>query len=151
MIRMGICWCKPGMMSQCTAPDIHAQELCDYFNNSLGSRKCMHLCENIDNHCDCQKAQDFARAHGVRTPDDISVPETEEFELRIDDFIEPEKRCDKCILYACSYVIHENHQAAGRGGLTMEDLEKIANKCPDYDDEKSMQQKINQSLRGNNP
>lgn len=151
MLKLGISWCKPGMMSQCTAPDRHSQEICDFYDNSLGSRRCMHRCEHMNNHCDCVAAQKFAVQYGVRSPDDVRVPEIEELELNIETMIEPEKSCDKCILYACSYVIHENQQASGRGGLTMDDLAKIAAKCPDYDSEESMQQKINQSLRGNNP
>ena len=153
MIKMGICWCKPGVMSRCTALCREDQKICDYYDNSYGSDKCMHRNEMLNNHCWSVEAQRFAIEYGVRTPEDIELPELEEEEMVLDlsEAFDDDRRCDNCILYACSYIISENSQAQPRGGLTMSDLEIIAKKCPDFESEASMQSKINQSLRGTLP
>lgn len=147
---LGPCFCKPGLMSQCTA-DRSGQKKCRFYEKSMVADKCMYCIENLNNHCDSHNAQ----VNGYQ-PDTVgSFRESfEEDLIDLTELVEKkivERNCTKCILYACSYIIHENQQAQSRGGLNHSDLTVIANKCPDYDDEDTMQQKINQSLRGHKP
>ena len=157
MLKMGICWCKLGMMAQCTAESVDQQEMCDFYDSSIGVHKCMNLNTSMRNHCWSKDAQKFSAQYGVRDMNN-PAPVAEE-ELCIDDFIEDEapegefngRRCDNCILYACSYVIHENQMAQSRGGLTMSDLEKIAAKCSDYCDEATINASVQAIQRGTRP
>lgn len=139
-LKKGICWCKLDVMAQCTAPDVNHQELCDFWIKHSYANRCSNFNPNLNNHCWSQEAQKFSAEFGVRTMDNPAPIEEEE--LCIDDFVEEEpegefdgRRCDNCILYACSRVIKENQNAAPNGGLTMADLQIIADSCPDYCDD----------------
>lgn len=152
MLKFGICWCKTGVMAQCTAPNYDDQQRCDYFDKSLGEYRCMHRNERMFRHCWSQKAQAFSRENGVVTPDDVELPDEEE--LNIDDFVElkaPQRSCHDCILFTCSRIIHENQMAQSRGGLTNQDLINIANTCVDYCDEAMINQTVSRIQRGIKP
>lgn len=150
-MRMGICFCQPGVMSQCVATDVSEQRMCDYWNRSDTANRCMHVNESMDNHCWSPEAQYFGREHGVIRPtDDMNLLEEEEISLVA--MVENNGRtCIDCILYTCSYVIREQQAAQPLGGLTAQDLINMAANCAEYDDEASMNARIAQSLRGNNP
>lgn len=151
MSREIICFCQNGLMSQCKAPSHPESVACHFYEKSAVADRCMFFIESINDHCDCYKAQMF----GYHPPGSGLYEEEEEEELLLDlsefDMDEQPKSCVDCILYTCSYVIHENTQAQPRGGLTHHDLVKIAAKCPDYEDEESMKAKINMIQRGNIP
>jgi hypothetical protein len=135
-------------MSQCTA-DRPEQSGCRFYEKSMVADRCMHCIESISNHCDSHKAQMYGH-HPHGNPDFHE----EELLVDLDEFLEedkPARSCINCILYTCGYIIHENQQAQPRGGLTHDDLVKIAGRCEEYEDEQTMQQKINLSLRGINP
>ena len=143
------CFCKKGIMSQCTVSRPE-QVACRFYEKSMVADRCMNVDENLSNHCWCPKAQAYGYyPHGR---DDYMEEELLLEEAELDEYIEPRaKSCIDCILYTCSYVISENTQAQSRGGLNHDDLVKIASKCPDYEDEETMQAKINMSLRGHRP
>jgi len=108
----------------------------------------MNFLEEMDNHCWSVDAQAFGREHGVVIPDNIP----DEVEISLDEETPTsERNCVNCILYACPHITHENSMAQSRGGLTIEDMANIAAKCAEYDDEETMQRKINQSLRRISP
>jgi len=153
-LKLGICWCKPGIMAQCTAPDAEHQQLCDFWDESSDSLKCLNNDSIVENHCYSPEAQAFGREHGVVTPDDIDIPDEVEEELDIEDLIIPSPRsCRDCVLYACSWLIKENQkvQANGNPGLNGDDLITIASQCPDYCDETMINQSVKNIQRGIKP
>lgn len=151
MPRGIVCWCKKGMMSQCTAPSRPEQIACHFYDKSMVAERCMHCIESLNNHCDCHRAQVFG--HHPPGQENFDSDFDFEEEISLTELVEavPERNCINCILYTCSYVIHENQQAQPRGGLNVDDLTHIASKCEDYEDEETMQAKINISLRGGKP
>lgn len=143
-----ICFCQCGMMSTCGASCPNEQMGCRFYEKSHTANRCMYFV--FDKFCDSVQAQGFSR--------NPELAEEEELIANIDEFLEeipaavPDKRsCINCILYTCSYVIHENTMAQPRGGLTHDDLIHIAEKCKDYEDEQTMNEKISMSLRGITP
>lgn len=149
MSRETVCFCQNGLMSQCKAPSRPEMIACRFYEKSMVADRCMYFIEEINSHCDSHKAQMF----GYCPPGSGNYEDEDELIIEdlIVDEVDVERNCVNCILYTCSHVIHENQQAQARGGLTMEDLCNIARACPDYEDEESMQAKINLSLRGVQP
>ena len=64
--KLGICYCKLGMMATCVAINTDEQFWCDFFDRSRNDRKkCMYLDGAIDDHCSRWEAHDFSKIHGV--------------------------------------------------------------------------------------
>ena len=145
------CFCKKGLMSQCTVSRPE-QIACRFYEKSMVADRCMNVDENLSNHCWSPKAQAYGYyPHGR---EDYMEEELllEEVELREPpQAVRAERTCIDCILYTCSHVIQENQQAQPRGGLTHDDLINIARGCKDYCDAETLNSTINQSLRGIKP
>jgi hypothetical protein len=127
-------------MSKCIAENANEQEACFFSEKSTGEIiKCMFRIEAIGNHCDCQKAQKFARdiANGKETDnDELDLefdPELlhEEEELTIDDLIEPEELAMSC----STCKLHDKCHLSAKGTPSqMSELDKvkIASTCRTY-------------------
>jgi len=107
----------------------------------------MHRNENLNDHCWSPEAQNF----GYHPPEEGTEYELEEEVDLVAMAVRAEKSCVDCILYTCAHIIHEQQMSQPRGGLTHDDLCNIAKNCGEYDDEASMNARINLSLRGINP
>ncbi len=143
-----VCFCRPGVMSQCAAPSKPESIACWFYEKSTVAERCMYLCESLSNHCDSYKAQQFGYHPPIVEEQDYALVE----EVNLVEMVEKQQRtCINCILYTCSYVIKGQQTAQPLGGLTGQDLINMASACSEYDDEASMNARIAQSLRGNNP
>lgn len=77
------CLCQLGPMAKCTAKCREDELTCSFENTSSVADRCCHRIEAIGNHCDCVKAQKFARTGIV---DDVE----EEIEIDINLLEDPE-------------------------------------------------------------
>ena len=141
-MKMGICYCEPGPMSQCVADDYGDQLVCDFFNKSDCASRCMHRNEDMNNHCWSPEAQAFGREHGVVRVEDIEV----EIGLTEDeDLITADRRtCLNCLQYACTSITVMAHEAVvnGKGGLTDQDYWDIGSSCSEYVNENEFMEEV---------
>jgi hypothetical protein len=52
-------FCKPGVMSTCSAKDCKEQESCEFYERASRENRCMHFA--FDQYCGSFKAQDDAK------------------------------------------------------------------------------------------
>ena len=146
-MKMGICYCQMGIMSQCVAADYGDQYACDFFDKSGCADRCMHRNESMNNHCWNPEAQAFSREHGVIRVEDVELDE--EFNIN-DDFIDempgPRRNCQNCILHPCHEIVQQANAALDRGGLAQQEFWDIGSACPEYSDEEMMNAAIKASL-----
>jgi len=69
MLRFGICFCKPGVMSECD-PDGNDRNMCDFYRKHSFAPRCTNLNTDMNNHCWSDKAQQFGY-HPDGDPDAI--------------------------------------------------------------------------------
>jgi len=137
-MKLGVCLCQLGIMSQCVAVDYGEQMSCDFFNRSDGSKKCMNLNPALNNHCWSQEAQDFSAIYGVVRFKDREIDD--ELETLYDESLEmglgeenPRRNCKDCLMYtSCSKLIDLANAVAHTGGVTMQDLWNTASVCGSY-------------------
>jgi hypothetical protein len=107
-------------MSECIAPNYSSQAVCFGFEKSSVATRCMHLNEDMNNHCWSLVAQNI----GLR----------DEIVDGIDDIIPPvgkDTSCLNCTRYPCTYI-KTKIRSAEPDQLTMDDLRAEANNCQGF-------------------
>lgn len=130
-----VCYCSMDVMAQCVAKDIFEQQSCHFSSQSSNGKRCMHLNENMNNHCWNPKAYDFSSVHGVVRLEDIEdEPEIifdESLELELPDG--PRRTCKDCLMYtSCTSLIDLAVATAIGGGVTDQDLWDMGSNCFNY-------------------
>ena len=131
-----MCYCKLGVMAQCVAKDVDEQMACFFSAQSSNGKRCMHLNENMNNHCWNPKAHEFSSMRGVVRFEDITEPEPETIydeskELGMETG--PRRTCMNCINYnSCAKLIDLAVACAPLGGITEQDLWTKGSSCDGY-------------------
>lgn len=130
------CYCSIGIMAQCVADSTGEQQACHFSKQSANGHRCMHLNENMNNHCWNPEAHEYSKNHGVVRWEDVEVED--EIDLLYDesmelDIGEERRNCRDCLAYtSCSELINLATVATARGGLTEQDLWNQASTCDQY-------------------
>ena len=120
------CFCKTGIMSECVAPNYGSQAVCVGFEKSGVASRCMHLNEDMNNHCWSLVAQDIGlRDEIVDGVDDTTPPSVH---------VDKDTSCISCIRYSCTYL-QTKMRATEPNQLTMDDLRAEAHNCQGYETE----------------
>jgi len=115
-----ILYCVQDIMSRCIADDWDEQRRCYYSEKASEGNRCMYKITALDNHCDCQAAQQKAREIASGMPNEELEPDiSEEEELDIEDFLE-EEMPDLASCTNCYRFIHCHTQPPGYAETEME-------------------------------